>query len=271
MAEQDRTRSAGAAGGAVMTEQEIAAMTTAQLRGWLTDHGVRGTSSMRKEELVKTAVKTMRSDQATTGRAGTAKKSAAGGTADMAARPTKRVTGTARQAAVPETGEDVIDLLLADHDQIRMLFAELGRTRGEHRQEIWTQLCRLLAVHESIEQHLVHPLAEQRLPDGESVVRARVHEERKATRELLDLWAMGIDHPGFEAGLTRLRDAVIEHAELEESEEFGWLRDNVPADRLIRLAGVAQATERIPPGPPADVLDRVRDVLRDAARNDTRS
>lgn len=237
MTEQSGAGQAGAAGGgAVATEQEIAAMSAVQLRGWLSEHGIRGVSGMRKDELVKAAVKTLRSEQGgATGATArkiaaepgaTGKKSTVSGRSatgrGAAARPAKTVSGTAQPRS--EGGEDVIDLLLSHHDQIKQMFSELGRLRGEHRQEIWAQLCRLLVIHESIEQQLVHPLAQRRLPDGDEVIAARLDEEQRATQELAELWDMGIDDPRFAERLAVLRDDVTEHAELEEAEEFGWLR-----------------------------------------------
>lgn len=293
MTEQNKARRSGTTGGggAVATEQDISAMSAVQLRGWLSEHGVTGISGMRKEDLVKAAVKTLHSEQGGSGGAQgtTARKTAAepGATAKKstisgktatgrgaAARPAKSVSGTAQAAqaraeSIPETGEDVIDLLLSHHDQIKLLFGEMGRLRGEHRQEIWEQLCRLLAIHESIEQQLVHPLTQRRMPDGEEVIEARLDEERRATDELTELWDMGIDDPRFAERFAVLRDDVTEHAELEEAEEFGWLRENVPPEQLVSLAAAARAADRIvPPGnmasgaPPA-IAERVRGALRD--------
>ncbi len=284
MTEQSRAGQTGA----VATEQEISGMTAVQLRGWLSEHGVRGVSGMRKEELVKAAVKTLHSEQAGTGGStgtaarkiaaepgATAKKSTISGRTatehGAAARPAKSVSGTPQRAeAIPETGEDVIDLLLSHHDQIKTMFGEMGRLRGEHRQEIWTQLCRLLAIHESIEQQLVHPLAQRRLPDGDEVIEARLDEEQRAAQELAELWHMGIGDPRFAERFAVLRDDVTEHAELEEAEEFGWLRENMPPDQLIGLAAAARAAERIIPpgdtrsGDPLAIADRVRGALRNA-------
>ncbi|MEV4415249.1 hemerythrin domain-containing protein [Catellatospora sp. NPDC049609] len=304
MAEQGKARGTGATGGgAVATEQEIAAMTADQLRGWLTEHGVTGTSGMRKDELVKTAVKTIHSDQAgsagaATGRSATAKKStgakkSATTSRSQAARPAKSISGTAQAdeirpgQSIPETGEDVIDVLLAHHDQAKLLFGEMGKARGEHRQASWEQLCRLLAIHESIEQQLVHPLTQQRMPDGEEVVQARLEEEELAARELTELWDMGIDDPRFAERFAVLRDDVTEHAELEEAEEFGWLRENVPPDRLIGMAALARAAEQLVPvrprpdlparspgdvgaQSPMDIIVRVQAALREAVAEGNR-
>lgn len=283
---------------------DIDTMTVSQLRGWLKDHGVSGTSGMRKDDLVKAAVKTMRSDQGTSSASvATGKKSTSSGksggaaahrsTADSSAKksaqaPTaqdRESTGRAGESAWESGHDDVIDLLLSHHEQIKLLFAQMGKTQGEHREHIWQQLVRLLIIHENIEQQLVHPLSAKRLPDGEDMVESRLQEEEQASQDLAELYSMGIDHPRFDTRLADLRDAVTEHAELEEDEEFGYLRDNVPAEQLLQLAAAAKAAEKaaparpqpdapmrasalgdMMPGPLAAIGDRVRDALRDASR-----
>ncbi|GAB4055613.1 hemerythrin domain-containing protein [Catellatospora paridis] len=278
---------------------DIDTMTVNQLRGWLKDHGVTGTSGMRKEELVKAAVKTMRSDQGTaspniaTGKKSTGTKSTASSaaihktagdtgkkTAHAPASPRAEAgSGRAAETAWESGNDDVIDLLLAHHEQIKQLFGQVARAHGEQKQSAWRQLKDLLVLHESIEQQLVHPLAARRVPDGEDVIESRLQEEQQATEDLSRLYEMGIDHPQFDDGLIELRDAVVEHAELEEDEEFGYLRENVPAEQLIGLATAARAAERIASRPhadmpasgpqngsPAAIADRVRGALRDALK-----
>ncbi|MBV1853150.1 hemerythrin domain-containing protein [Catellatospora tritici] len=282
---------------------DIATMSVTELRGWLKDHGVTGTSGMRKAELVST-VKTMRSDQATTTGSSipTGKKSTAGGTA-TAPTAKKSTThaktgshaGTSSHTEIDSTRstagrteqrsrvdeiavsgqaiehEDIIDVLLAHHEQIKALFALVGKAGATHRQETFQQLTRLIAIHETIEQQLVHPMAQRRLPDGPDLIESRVQEEEQATEDLSELYEMGVDHPEFETRLAELRDAVIEHAELEEDEEFGYLREAMPREQLASLASAARAAERIAPasptqGPPTAIAERVRDALSEALR-----
>ncbi|MEU8075209.1 hemerythrin domain-containing protein [Catellatospora citrea] len=275
---------------------DIDTMTVNQLRGWLKDHGVTGTSGMRKEDLVKAAVKTMRSDQGTaspniatgkksTGTSGsTATHKTAGGTGKKTAHATASPradisSGRAAETAWESGNDDVIDLLLSHHEQIKQLFGQVARAQGEQKQAAWRELKNLLVLHESIEQQLVHPLVARRVPDGEDLIESRLQEEQQATEDLTRLYEMGIDHPQFDDGLIELRDAVVEHAELEEDEEFGYLRDNVPTEQLIGLAAAARAAERIASRPhaempasgpqngsPAAIADRVRGALRDAVK-----
>jgi hemerythrin superfamily protein len=60
-------------------------------------------------------------------------------------------------------------------------------------------LVRLLAVHESAEEQILHPAA--RHDAGDSVVDARLHEEDEAKHILSDLYDLGTDNPEFDTKL----------------------------------------------------------------------
>jgi hemerythrin superfamily protein len=118
------------------------------------------------------------------------------------------------------TQDDVVDLLLAQHQEIRRLFAETEGTGGQARAESFDRLRRLLAVHETAEEQVLHPEARRTLDDGDQVVDARLDEENQAKRMLEDLERVGPDAPNFLILLEQLKQAVLEHAEHEERDEF---------------------------------------------------
>jgi hypothetical protein len=184
---------------------------------------------------------------------------------------------------MPTAQEDIVDTLLAHHAQIKLLFAQTEAATGDHKEQLFHELVALLAIHESVEESLVHPLAEKTLPDGDSVVPARLAEEQEAKEALARLYDLGVSDPRFNAELLDLRDAVAAHAQAEERLEFGQLRDLVDADQLLRMrsaitVAAALAPTRLHPdapstplanlllGPPLAVFDRVRDALRTAER-----
>ena len=184
---------------------------------------------------------------------------------------------------MPTAQEDILDTLLGHHAQIKLLFAQTEAATGDHKQHLFQELVALLAIHESVEESLVHPLAEKSLPDGESVVPARLAEEQDAKEALTRLYDLGVADPRFNAELLALRDAVAAHAEAEELLEFGQLRDVVDADQLLRIRSAMTVVAALAPtgphpevpstalanlllGPPPGVFDRVRDALRNAER-----
>jgi len=180
--------------------------------------------------------------------------------------------------------EDIIDTLLAHHQQIKLLFGTVQSATGDHKQQLFEELVALLAVHEGVEATLIHPLAAEKLPEGESVVSARLGEEQDAKEGLAKLYDLGTGHPQFDLELATLRDAVAAHAELEELLEFGQLREVVDADQLVRMRAALAVAAALTPthplpdgaatpganplrGTPLAVFDRVRDALRDAERS----
>jgi len=179
-----------------------------------------------------------------------------------------------------EPGRDVIDLLLEQHDEIRSLFSELRRAQGAAKEELFEDLVRLLAVHETAEETVVHPVARRELESGEQVVDQRLEEEDGAKKELADLYDMGVDHPEFDRRLRAFEADVIQHVTKEEAEEFLRLCGAVDLDTLRRMAGALRAAEAAAPtrprrhapespvgnlvtGPPLALFDRVRDAVRE--------
>ncbi|KOV81409.1 hemerythrin domain-containing protein [Nocardia sp. NRRL S-836] len=172
---------------------------------------------------------------------------------------------------------DVITLLHRQHEEIRALFAEVEVASGDERKEAWHRLVRLLSVHETAEEEIVHP-AIKRIDGGEPIVDARVAEERRAKELLSTMTGIGPEAEGFDTLLVQLRDDVLAHAEHEEQIEFPLLREVHDQERLERMARAVLAAEAIAPtrphpgvegpvanlalGPVVAVVDRARDAIR---------
>lgn len=178
-------------------------------------------------------------------------------------------------------GEDVITLLERQHQEIRALFTQLETADGDTRRDVFHRLVRLLAVHETAEEEVVHPAARD-AQGGDAVVDARIGEEHRAKELLSTLDKMGLDAEGFDLLLLQLRDDVLAHAEHEEREEFPLIRASCSADQLRSMAKVVKAAEAVAPtqphpgvesakanlllGAPTALMDRARDLIRGALR-----
>jgi hemerythrin superfamily protein len=179
-----------------------------------------------------------------------------------------------------ETEEDVIALLERQHREIRALFTELETADADRRKDLFHELVRLLAVHETAEEEVVHPEIRDLDPAAESVVEARIGEEHRAKELLTTLQSMGPDAEGFDTLLVQLREDVLAHAEHEEREEFPFLRTHRPPERLRAMAATVRVAEAVAPtrphpgvesakanlllGPPVAIMDRARDAIRSA-------
>jgi hemerythrin superfamily protein len=145
---------------------------------------------------------------------------------------------------------DVVDFLVSQHQQIKAMFAETLAASGEAREKAFVELRRLLAVHETAEEEIVHPRAKRKIADGTAVVDERLHEEHEAKAALQQLESLDVDSEEFTRELTRLRDAVIDHAEHEERDEFAKLGEELSADELNRMpCRAARRSRRTHPAP----------------------
>ncbi|MEV4088073.1 hemerythrin domain-containing protein, partial [Nonomuraea fuscirosea] len=111
---------------------------------------------------------------------------------------------------------DVIDLLVAQHGRIRDLFDEVERAPADQVGAAFDRLTRLMSVHETAEEEIVHPYARRKLDNGQGVVADRLTEENKTKRMLVALHRAGVDDPRFWDRLAELRAAVTAHARSEE-------------------------------------------------------
>lgn len=172
---------------------------------------------------------------------------------------------------------DVVDFLISQHQQIKSLFAQTLSASGTAREKAFVELRRLLAVHETAEEEIVHPRAKRKISNGAAVVGERLHEEHEAKTLLQKLEKLDVDSEEFTRELTALRDAVIAHAEQEERDEFARLGEELSDQELERMGRAAKLAEAVAPtrphagvesqvanlaaGPFAAMLDRARDAI----------
>ncbi|WP_328602731.1 hemerythrin domain-containing protein [Nocardia terrae] len=173
---------------------------------------------------------------------------------------------------------DALELLLRQHEQIKALFGEtLDASEPKDREAKFRQLRRLLAVHETAEEQIIHPRARKEIEDGSTVVDARLSEEHEAKQQLAELESFDIDSPEFEKKLAQLREDVLAHAEHEEQEEFSQLRGELEPRQLQAMRRAVEIAESLAPtrphpgvesveanllaGPFAAMLDRARDAI----------
>jgi Hemerythrin HHE cation binding domain len=175
--------------------------------------------------------------------------------------------------------DDLIAAVLEDHAEIKQLFAQVsGAADAKAKEESFGRLVRKLAVHETAEQEVVHPLT-RKSNGGEPVSEQRLKEEKEAEVALSELEGMGVGDPQFDAKLEQLEGEVLMHAEREEQDEHPLIRQAADEDRLRRLAQAFRAAEATAPthphptsptsaagnlvvGPMVALIDRARDAIR---------
>ncbi|MCV7257149.1 hemerythrin domain-containing protein [Mycobacterium shimoidei] len=177
-----------------------------------------------------------------------------------------------------QSPDEVIAFLKAQHNLIEDMFDQvLHASDPQAREKPFVQLRQLLAVHETAEEMVVHPRARGELAAGDAIVDARLKEEHEAKELLSKIEGLDVTSQQFIDELTKLRDAVLEHAQHEENEEFSKLQRQLNDDDLKRMGTAVRAAEAIAPtrphagvesaklnfavGPFASLLDRARDLI----------
>ncbi|MFG2000214.1 hemerythrin domain-containing protein [Spirillospora sp. NPDC048911] len=178
--------------------------------------------------------------------------------------------------------QDVIDVLRQQHGEIRDLFDLVRTCAPGERREAFERLVRLLAVHETAEEEIVHPAARRTLPGGDGIVADRLEEERSAKELLSELDGMDTGDPQFMPKFDKLRTDVLTHARAEERYEFEKLQAEFSEAERRSLAAAVRAAEAMAPtrphpgtesatknmlaGPPMAMMDQVRDMIRNAKK-----
>lgn len=176
-----------------------------------------------------------------------------------------------------ESDQDIVGFIRSQHQQIKALFDAVLGARGEARAKAFFELRRLLAVHETAEEEIIHPAARKILPGGEAIIASRLAEEKRAKEALAGLEKLDADSSTFESQLLELKTAVVEHADSEEREELAALALRLEPEQLTRLRKAAELAESFAPtrphpgvesqaanlfaGPFAAMLDRARDAI----------
>jgi len=180
-------------------------------------------------------------------------------------------------ATMISSGNDVVLFLKEQHRQVEAGFEQVLGSSGPQRQAAFLALRRLLAVHETAEEEVVHPAARRALPDGNLIVDARLQEENEAKRLLAGLEDGDVDSPEFVRQLTQLQSSVLAHARAEEDDEFDRLAVALDQKELERMRKAVSLAEQVAPtrphpgiesavanvltGPFVSMLDRARDAL----------
>ncbi|MFC4020880.1 hemerythrin domain-containing protein [Micromonospora sp. GCM10011542] len=182
----------------------------------------------------------------------------------------------------PQTteGQDVVDVLTSDHQEVETLFVELESRQGtpEHRRQLADVVIAELVRHSVAEEAYVYPAARKALPDGDQVAEHEISEHSEAERTMKELESVDPSDPRFDQLLSHLTATIRHHIQDEESDLFPRLRAAVAHEELVELAGKVNAAKKTAPTrphpaapdhPPANKLlapgtglvDRMRDAL----------
>lgn len=178
-----------------------------------------------------------------------------------------------------ESEDDILAQLLQQHDRIRQLLAETLDADGGAKQECFDELRGLLAVHEAAEEMILRPAAKR--VAGKDEADARNEEESRAIEVLAELEGLDVHSNEFNARLIAFQQAVEDHTQREEHEEFPAIRARCDIEDRRTMGRRLRMVERMAPthphpttagstaaqwaiGPFAALMDRAKDAFRNS-------
>jgi len=179
-------------------------------------------------------------------------------------------------------GIGVIATVRRDHREIEQMMTAVESASGRERQDAFEDLVRKLAVHETAEEEVVHPLAKR--VGAADVADSVMNEEDTAKKALAALDGMDTESMEFASKFQTIKADVLAHAQHEEREEHPRIMENEAPEKLEKLAKTFELAEKTAPtrphaaapesragnlalGPILAVADRARDAIRDAMKD----
>jgi len=130
----------------------------------------------------------------------------------------------AKRSADADVGGDAIELLIADHENVRRLFDEYeelvdDEADDEDKQALAEEICAMLTVHSMLEEEIVYPAAREAVDDEEMLDEAVV--EHQSVNDLIaQIQEMEPSEELYDAKVKVLAELVEHHVREEEDELF---------------------------------------------------
>ena len=175
---------------------------------------------------------------------------------------------------------DVIDLLLADHEEAKALLERFHATEPSERAAYFYEVVNTLVRHEVAEERVVYPITRHAVPGGEQEAKARIAEQSAIEKLLVEMEKLDASSEEFATQFGTLRRAVLDHAGAEEATTFPLLKEMEDDESRLALGGLYELAKakapshphpHAPQSPPGDVIFGVVASLFDKARDAVRS
>lgn len=178
------------------------------------------------------------------------------------------------------TGRSMIDILVAEHHQIRMLCVDLADLAGpaERRRRVADVLTATITRHLSAEEQYLYPTVRTLLPGGAPLADHEIVADEAILRTLRRLTAAHPGDDGYERLVHALNGQVARHVDEASRRIFPRLRTRCPEPDLVRLGNRIEIAEEAAPtrphpatparppwnkviDPGLGVVDKLRDLL----------
>lgn len=179
-----------------------------------------------------------------------------------------------------ESQTDIVSILLKDHREANQLLDRYDADMHmEARDDLFREITTTIVRHEVAEEQTIYPALRSTGEQGERIADAMIGEHSEAEELLRSMEQMDVMSEYFEQAFHRLHDAILQHAQIEESEAFPFLRSVTSSEDRLRMGERYEHAKRNAPshphphtpntppgnriaGPITAAADRIRDAFR---------
>ena len=157
---------------------------------------------------------------------------------------TKKTIAKSTAAKKPASPQDAVQLLTADHREVKALFARYQKlddgAKDSDRQALAETICDLLTVHATIEEEIFYPAAREAIEDDDLLDEAEV-EHASAKDLIAQIKEMSPDEDLYDAKVTVLGEYIDHHVAEEEGEMFAKAKKS---ELDLKVLGVELQTRK---------------------------
>ena len=131
--------------------------------------------------------------------------------------------------------EDVVALVLHDHQGIQKMLEAVPDIAERERDGAFRELVARLVAHEVAEEQTIYPALRSAAAGGDAIAHDRIAEQAEAEVLLRALEKTAIDDPEFWSLFRKLANAVLAHAQAEERTALWVLSSRIDLPERVRL------------------------------------
>jgi hemerythrin superfamily protein len=122
-----------------------------------------------------------------------------------------------------EKGQDAIQLLRQDHDEVRKMFEEFESADEDRKFELAAEICQALTVHATIEEEIFYPQVREAIDAEDLMTEAEI--EHDTVKHLIERVQAGeIDEVQLSAMIKVMQEYVNHHVNEEQRKIFPRVR-----------------------------------------------